>query len=54
MVVETDNHHPTDSTSLYNGVQVLSRTLAKVTRVLQVIPALARPVLRDCMCSTKR
>jgi IS5 family transposase len=52
--VETNIHHPTDSTLLYDGVRVLSRTLLKATRVLQVIPALARPVLRDRTRSAKR
>jgi hypothetical protein len=44
---------PTDSTLLYNGVQVLSQTLAKATPVLQVVLALARPVLRDPTRSSK-
>jgi IS5 family transposase len=52
--VETNIHHPTDSTLLYDGVRVLSRTLAKATRVLQVIPGLARLVLRDRTRSAKR
>jgi transposase, IS5 family len=52
--VKTNIYHPTDSTLLYDGVRVLSRTLVKATRVLQVIPALARPVLRDRTRSAKR
>jgi len=34
-VVETNIHHPTDSTWLYDGVRVLGRTLAKAKRVVQ-------------------
>jgi transposase, IS5 family len=53
-VVETDIHHPTDSTLLYDGVRVLSRTLTKAKPVLQATPALARQVLRDRTRSAKR
>ena len=34
-VVETTIHHPTDSTLLYDGVRVLSRTLAKAKQAIQ-------------------
>jgi transposase, IS5 family len=53
-VVETDIHHPTDSTLLYDGVQVLRRTLTKAKPVLQATPALARQVLRDRTRRAKR
>ena len=53
-VVETHIHHPTDSTLLYDGVRVLSRTLTKAKHVLQATPALARQVLRDRTRSAKR
>jgi transposase, IS5 family len=53
-VVETDIHHPADSTLLYDGVRVLSRTLTKAKPVLQATPALARQVLRDRTRSAKR
>lgn len=53
-VVETHIHHPTDSTWLYDGVRVLSRTLTKAKHVLQATPALARQVLRDRTRSAKR
>jgi hypothetical protein len=53
-VLETNNQHPTDCTLLYDGIGVLSRTLAKATQMLQVILALARPRLRHPTRSTKR
>jgi transposase, IS5 family len=53
-VVATNIHHPTDSTLLYDGVRVLSRTLTKAKHVLQATPALARRVLRDRTRSAKR
>jgi IS5 family transposase len=31
-VVSTNIHHPTDSTLLYDGVRVLSRTLSRTIR----------------------
>jgi IS5 family transposase len=43
-VVDTHIHHPTDSTLLYDGVRVLSRTLGKAKQVLQATRALARQV----------
>jgi IS5 family transposase len=53
-VVETYLHHPTDSTLLYDGVRVLSRTLTKAKQVLQATRALARQVFRDRTRSAKR
>jgi transposase, IS5 family len=53
-VVETAIHHPTDSTLLYDGVRVLSRTLGKAKQVLQATRALARQVFRDRTRSAKR
>jgi len=53
-VVETNIHHPTDSTLLYDGVRVLSRTLATAKQVLQATRALARQVFRDRTRSAKR
>lgn len=53
-VVATHIHHPTDSTLLYDGVRVLSRTLTKAKRVLQGTPALARALFRDRTRSAKR
>lgn len=53
-VVETDIHHPTDSTLLYEGVRVLSRALTKAKPLLQATPALARQVLRGRTRSAKR
>jgi IS5 family transposase len=53
-VVATPIHHPTDSTLLYDGVRVLSRTLGKAKQVLQATRALARQVFRDRTRSAKR
>jgi IS5 family transposase len=53
-VVETHIHHPTDSTLLYDGVRVLSRTLVKAKQVLQATRAGARHVFRDRTRSAKR
>jgi transposase, IS5 family len=53
-VVATNIHHPTDSTLLYDGVRVLSRTLAKAKQVLRTAPALAHHVFRDRTRSAKR
>jgi hypothetical protein len=46
-VVEIHSQHPTTSPLLSDGVRVLSRTLAKAKRGLQVVSALAHHVLRD-------
>jgi transposase, IS5 family len=32
-VVETDIHHPTDSTLLGDGVQMLTRAMRKITEI---------------------
>jgi transposase, IS5 family len=53
-VVETHIHHPTDSTLLYDGVRVLSRTLAKAKAVVQHAASLTRDALRDRTRSAKR
>src|SRR3954463_9125642 len=53
-VVETNIHHPTDSTLLNDGVRVLSHALAKAKRVLQDAPALARDACQDRTRSAKR
>jgi transposase, IS5 family len=53
-VVETNIHHPTDSTLLYDGVRVLSRTLANAKRALQEATTLARGTFRDRTRSAKR
>ena len=36
-VVETDIHHPTDSTLLGDGVRVLTRTMRKITEVVGAV-----------------
>jgi len=33
-VVETDIHHPTDSTLLGDGVRVLTRAMRKITKIV--------------------
>ena len=53
-VVETNIHHPTDSTLLHDGVRVLSRTLTKAKSVLQDSAGLARDAFRDRTRSAKR
>lgn len=53
-VVETNIHHPTDSTLLNDGVRVLSRTLAKAKRLLQDAPALAHDAFQDRTRSARR
>jgi len=53
-VVETNIHHPTDSTLLHDGVRVLSRTLTKARVVLQDTAGLARGAFRDRTRSAKR
>jgi transposase, IS5 family len=53
-VVETSIHHPTDSTLLYDGVRVLSRTVAKAQQAFQEAPVLARSTMRDRTRSAKR
>lgn len=53
-VVETNIHHPTDSTLLYDGVRVLSRTLKQAQRVLAGTGGLVQRVFRDRTRSAKR
>jgi IS5 family transposase len=53
-VVETNIHHPADSTLLYDGVRVLGRTLRKAKQILQDAPTAARTLFRDRTRSAKR
>ncbi len=53
-VVETNIHHPTDSTLLHDGVRVLSRTLTKAKQLLQGTAALAHDACQDRTRSAKR
>jgi IS5 family transposase len=53
-VVETNIHHPTDSTLLNDGVRVLSRTLAKAKQALQGTADLAHDACQDRTRSAKR
>jgi IS5 family transposase len=53
-VVATNIHHPTDSTLLYDGVRVLSRSLAKARHVVQQTTALARETFREHTRRAKR
>lgn len=53
-VVETNIHHPTDSTLLYDGVRVLSRTLKQAQGVLGDGAEVAKRVFRDRTRSAKR
>jgi transposase, IS5 family len=46
-VVATNIHHPTDSTLLYDGVRVLSRTLGKAKRLLRKRTTLAQDLGTD-------
>jgi len=53
-VVETNIHYPTDSSLLYDGVRVLSRTLQQAQQVLRATATLAKDVFRDRTRSAKR
>jgi transposase, IS5 family len=53
-VVETNIHHPTDSTLLYDGIRVLSRTLKRARHLLQDTTRLARATFRSRTRSAKR
>jgi transposase, IS5 family len=53
-VVRTNIHHPTDSTLLYDGVRVLSRTLTKAKHVVQQAASVARRPFRAHTRSAKR
>jgi IS5 family transposase len=53
-VVETNIHHPTDSTLLHDGVRVLSRALKRAKGLLGEVADLGRDVFRDRSLSVKR
>jgi transposase, IS5 family len=53
-VVETNIDHPTDSTLLYDGIRVLSRTLKRAAHLLQDTTRLARATFRSRTRSAKR
>jgi len=53
-VVETNIHHPTDSSLLADGVRVLSRTLKRAQQVLQETTDLGQAPFRDRTRSAKR
>jgi len=53
-LVETNIHHPTDSTLLYDGIRVLSRTLKRAASVLQHTTCLAGAAFRSRTRSAKR
>jgi IS5 family transposase len=53
-VVETNIHHPTDSTLLRDGVRVLSRTLTRAKQLVQDATSLGRDAFRDRCRSMKR
>jgi IS5 family transposase len=46
-VVETNIHHPSDSTLLYDGVRVLGRTLRKAKQILREAPTTVRKLCQD-------
>ncbi len=52
-VVETNIHHPTDSSLLADGVRVLSRTLKRAQQLLQETTDLAKATFRDRTRSAK-
>jgi IS5 family transposase len=47
-LVETNIHHPTDSTLLTDGVRVLSRTLQKAKTLLAAARAVGQDAFEDC------
>src|SRR3982750_2938636 len=53
-VVETNIHHPSDSTLLHDGVRVRSRVLTRAKRVLRDGTALARDAFQDRTRSARR
>jgi IS5 family transposase len=53
-VVETNIHHPTDSTLLYDGIRLLSRTLKRAAQLLQDTTRLGRATFRSRTRSAKR
>jgi len=46
-VVETDIHHPTDSTLLGDGVRVLTRIMRKITKIAGAAGTKLRPAVGD-------
>jgi IS5 family transposase len=53
-VVETNIHHPSDSTLLGDGIRVLSHTLKESKKVLGSVTRLSHKVFRDRTRSAKR
>jgi len=53
-VVETNIHHPTDSSLLGDGVRVLSRLVGRAKQVVQAGTALGQSAFRDRTRSAKR
>jgi IS5 family transposase len=53
-VVATNIHHPTDSTLLYDGVRILSRTLGKAQHIVHEAMPRAPAACRDRTRSAKR
>src|SRR3954451_4042890 len=53
-VVETNIHHPTDSSLLNDGVRVLSRTVGRAKQLLGDATSLGRAAFRDRTRSAKR
>jgi IS5 family transposase len=53
-IIEPHIHHPTDSTLLYDGVRVLSRTVTKAKQALHEATVLACSAIRDRTRSAKR
>jgi IS5 family transposase len=53
-VVETNIHHPSDSTLLYDGVRVVGRTLTKAKQLLADGAALGKRAFEDHRRSAKR
>jgi len=53
-VVETNIHHPTDSSLLADGVRVLSRTIGRAKQLLQDVTSLGQAAFRNRTRSAKR
>src|SRR6266536_3626054 len=53
-VVETNIHHPTDSSLLNDGVRVLSRTIGRAKQLLQDVTSLGQAAFRNRTRSAKR
>jgi len=54
MVVETNIHHPTDSSLLADSVRVLGRTLSRARQILSDQPGAAKQLFRNRTRSAKR